>query len=343
MSIDTKDLLRKKRKAVECEDDGESVKRTKTTLEDLILAPSDPAIIHNENNPSADKWPKREKALTFEEAKKGTEVPVRVYADGVFDLFHSGHARALMQAKNLFPNTYLIVGASNDASTHRLKGFTVMTETERYDALRHCRYIDEIICGDIPWIIDLEFLEKHKIDFVAHDDLPYNSAGQEDIYKSVKEAGKFSATQRTPSISTSDLITRIVKDYDMYVQRNLARGYSRKDLNVGFIKEKELAVKERYQKIKGKSQEIITTWEDKSREFVMGFIDLFGKDSVVTDLWARGKNRLSITGQKIKSAFSPSHSPTYDNGEGGSPSSFHAEISDDEVEGWGEENKEPEK
>ena len=75
-----------------------------------------------------------------------------------------------------------------------------------------------------------------QIDFLAHDDLPYKSAGADDIYKEVKAMGKFVATQRTEGISTSDLIARVVKDYDVYVRRNLARGYTAKELNVSFIK-----------------------------------------------------------------------------------------------------------
>lgn len=52
----------------------------------------------------------------------------------------------------------------------------------------------------------------------------------------VKAAGKFKETKRTDGISTSDIIMRIVKDYNQYVMRNLDRGYSRKDLGVSYVK-----------------------------------------------------------------------------------------------------------
>lgn len=120
-----------------------------------------------------------------------------------------------------------------------------MTEAERYEALIHCRYVDEVV-QDAPWTITPEFLKKHRvsvsqsyfafslnenlneffnlrdhhlqiltlnvfaaiktfnnstvmqIDFVAHDDIPYTSAGSEDVYKHIKAAGtvqpKHSAT-----------------------------------------------------------------------------------------------------------------------------------------------------
>ncbi|KAJ6912234.1 hypothetical protein NC651_014808 [Populus alba x Populus x berolinensis] len=214
--------------------------------------------------------------------------PVRVYADGIYDLFHFGHARSLEQAKKAFPNTYLLVGCCNDEITHKYKGKTVMTEEERYESLRHCKWVDEVIPG-APWVIDQEFLDKHNIDYVAHDSLPYADASGagKDVYEFVKKVGRFKETRRTDGISTSDIIMRIVKDYNQYVLRNLDRGYSRKELGVSYekrlrvnmrLKKLQEKVKEQQEKVGEKIQIVAmhrNEWVENADRWVAGFLEMF--------------------------------------------------------------------
>ncbi|KAG9440524.1 hypothetical protein H6P81_020689 [Aristolochia fimbriata] len=221
---------------------------------------------------------------------EGNSAPVRVYADGIYDLFHFGHARSLEQAKKLFPNTYLLVGCCNDEVTHMYKGKTVMTESERYESLRHCKWVDEVI-PDAPWVLTQEFIDKHKIDYVAHDSLPYADASGagKDVYEFVKSIGKFKETKRTEGVSTSDVIMRILKDYNQYVIRNLDRGYSRKELGVSYVKEKRLRVNMGLKKLRDKvkeHQEKLQTvaktagvlrdeWVENADRWVAGFLEKF--------------------------------------------------------------------
>ncbi|KAL1407129.1 choline-phosphate cytidylyltransferase [Vanrija albida] len=138
--------------------------------------------------------------------------PVRIYADGVYDLFHFGHALQLRQAKLSFDNVHLIVGVCSDALCAGHKSAPAMTHAERCEAVRHCRWADEVF-PDAPWVVDQDFIDKYEIDYIAHDELVYPSKDMEDVYTFAKGQGKFLPTRRTPSISTSDLLERIVRGY----------------------------------------------------------------------------------------------------------------------------------
>ncbi|GER33595.1 choline-phosphate cytidylyltransferase [Striga asiatica] len=306
--------------------------------------------VAEEQKPAAESQ-KNDAVCSSGDAPSPSDRPVRVYADGIYDLFHFGHARSLEQAKKLVPNTYLVVGCCSDEVTHKYKGKTVMNESERYESLRHCkcvsfyqfffslflvfvplqdfewddlsvlvvssflmrsvsmRWVDEVI-PDAPWVINQEFLDKHKIDYVAHDSLPYadTSGAGKDVYEFVKAVGRFKETKRTDGISTSDIIMRIVKDYNQYVMRNLDRGYSRKELNLSYVKaslfflppskysfflEKRLRVsmrlkklqekvKEQQEKVGEKIQTVAKTatmnrnmWVENADRWVAGFLEMF--------------------------------------------------------------------
>ncbi|KAL1902950.1 choline-phosphate cytidylyltransferase [Sporothrix stenoceras] len=192
--------------------------------------------------------------------------PVRVYADGVFDLFHLGHMRQLEQAKKAFPDVHLIVGVTGDEETHKRKGLTVLSGKERAETVRHCKWVDEVI-ESCPWIVTPAFLEEHQIDYVAHDDIPYGADEGDDIYQPIKAAGKFLVTQRTEGVSTTGIITKIVRDYEKYISRQLKRGTSRQELNVSWLKKNELELKRHVQDLRDNIRaNWTTTGQELSKE-----------------------------------------------------------------------------
>jgi choline-phosphate cytidylyltransferase len=166
--------------------------------------------------------------------KKSINTKIRIYIDGVFDLFHHGHANAIKQAKESFKNCEVIVGLNTDEDTMFYKGKPVLNERERLMQIEACKYVDKVIYP-APWYPSQQFIIDHKIDFVAHDEIPYGTDEIDDIYLEAKMAGKFLRTFRTPEISTSELIQRVIRDREQYIMSLKKRGFSLNDMKVSKV------------------------------------------------------------------------------------------------------------
>lgn len=133
--------------------------------------------------------------------------PIRVWADGCFDITHWGHMNALRQAKSL--GDYLVVGVHSDEEIAKHKGPTVMKEQERYALIRACKWVDEVV-EDAPYVASLEVLDKHNIDFCVHgEDISTDEHGV-DAYEQVKKAGRYRTIARTQGVSTTDIVGRMI-------------------------------------------------------------------------------------------------------------------------------------
>lgn len=135
------------------------------------------------------------------EAAGGTR---RVYVDMVGDLFHAGHV-ALLRAARTYGDR-LVVGVLSDEAAASYKRRPIMTSAERVAVIEACRYVDEVV-ADAPLRLTSAFLAEHDIAVVVHgDDLTAEAAA--DVYGAA--AGLLVHVPRTPGISTTDIIRRVL-------------------------------------------------------------------------------------------------------------------------------------
>jgi ethanolamine-phosphate cytidylyltransferase len=143
------------------------------------------------------------------------------YVTGAFDVFHIGHIRFLKKARA--ECDYLIVGVQDDAVVrHQKKGnWPVMTVYERLLSVLSCRYVDEIIIG-APAEVTEQILKQYKVNIVLAGTVvdPSYKEDRADPFVLAKKQGIFKQIESPSSLTTSDIVARIMKQRAAFEERN---------------------------------------------------------------------------------------------------------------------------
>ncbi|KAK0188757.1 hypothetical protein F5146DRAFT_1104235 [Armillaria mellea] len=136
------------------------------------------------------KWTRESEGKTKRRGSSADQRTVRVYVDGVFDIFGVGHALQLRQAKLAFPSVHLVVGVFSDELCSSYGSPAIFPHVERCEVVRHCRW---------------QLLSRRRIDYVAIDegitvDPKYDTVRVKG-YDEVKKLGRVILTRRTHGLT----------------------------------------------------------------------------------------------------------------------------------------------
>lgn len=113
----------------------------------------------------------------------------------------------MLQARQLGKELY--VGVHSDEDILHNKGPVVMTLDERLTAVEACKWSTKAV-PSAPYVTDPAFMKEYGCEYVVHGDDITTDANGEDCYKGVKDLGLFVVVKRTPNISTTDLVGRML-------------------------------------------------------------------------------------------------------------------------------------
>lgn len=129
---------------------------------------------------------------------------IRAYLDMAADMFHIGHLKLIKRARELCD--FLIVGVHSDEDITSYKRLPIIPEQDRYEIVRSCRYVDEVIEA-APLVITKDFINTNKISLVIRgDDITEEMLKQHKVPIEMKII-KF--LPRTEGISTTEIIKKI--------------------------------------------------------------------------------------------------------------------------------------
>lgn len=131
-----------------------------------------------------------------------------VTTNGVFDILHAGHVKALRESKE--QGDVLIVGINSDACVKRLKGDSrpLVSENDR------AYMLDALDCVDYVFMFDeddpREFLKALKHDVHTNSEEYGEDCIEAEVVK--ENGGKIYLIKKIPGLSTSELIEKIKND-----------------------------------------------------------------------------------------------------------------------------------